>query len=340
MRISMKEPYAFFPVCSFPLFDSLLRTRGEVKDLSYLYLGNTFEYVRKEKIQVVNGELNLSFGTTKKLHEERYDEEKQSVRSYLADRLKDIYGVNIYYKSFKKYEDFKKYIKEQLGKGEPVICQFNLMYTPTKVQYLKKYGVHTLMILGEDSKSQVYDCMEAGVNPYFLLKEEDLKKCFDLNITTYGTEKVYILKKENDIYIEKNELLKKSVEEICGNSYGQIEILEQFIEDITTYMREKVDKAKFTIPDLWSLSLERQTAIRWLDSYVDSVEEIQVVSKIKKIEEGLKKAANLWVNIVFTFERNMYLKEWEYSDKLVQKLYAVKEQEISNYNLWKTLKEK
>jgi len=340
MLIDMIEPYAFFPVCSYPLFESLLRKRNDISDLGYLYLGNTFEYSRAEEIKVINGELNISFGIKKYIHEETYDITNSKVNGYLAKKLNDIYGVTIYYKSFKNYNTYKEYIRKQLAVGEPIVCQYNLMFTPTKVQYKKRDGVHTIMILGERLENYTYDCMEEGVNPYFELKEEDLKKCFDYNVSVYGDNKVYIIKKEVEKIIDEHQLFCKFTDKIYNEEIEQLEILGKFVYDMNLYLKNKTDKKKFTIPNLWTISLEKKTTVRWIEKYMKNRNDIDELDKLGMLKNGIQETADIWVNIVFFLERNMYLKEWKNSDKLIDKLYEVQEKEIMNYTLWKMLKEK
>lgn len=339
MQIEMIEPYPFFPVCSYPLFESVLRTEKQIEDLSYLYLGNTFEYSRAEEIKVIGDELNISFGTARKLHEETYEPMSNTVDSFLANQLYEIYGVKIYYQSYRDYSSFKIYIQEQLEKGKPVICQYNLIFTPTKLQYKKKYGDHTIMILGRHLENNAFICMEEGVNPYFELKEEDLQRCFEYNVSIYRESKLYIVKKELDRELDEHQLFCYYLERILEEEIEQKKTLEKFVSDMKIYLEQKTDKKKFTIPNLWTISLEKNTTIRWIEKYMTTKNSIVDLSKLQNLKEGIKEAADLWVNIVFLLERSMYLKEWKYSEKLKEKLDEVHEKENNNYNLWKALKE-
>ena len=147
------------------------------------------------------------------------------------------------------------------------------------------------------------------------------------------------MRKEVEKEIDEQQLFCNHVDRICKEESKQLKTLEQFVADMMVYLTHKTDKENFTIPDMWTISLEKNTTIRWIEKYMSNRNNLEELSDLKALKMGIQQTANCWVNIVFLLERCMYLKEWKYSDKLKEKLLEVQEKEIENYSRWKMLKE-
>jgi len=340
IQIDKNDIYPFFPICSYPLFEAVLLADNKIDGLDYLYLNNSFFYEKNGLIENLDSELNISFGIDKKFHKEVFNSGENNLSGYLPDRLLKLYGVKILYKEHNNFNDFKDFIIQQLNKGIPVICEYNLMFTPTKVQYGKKSGFHSILITDYDFDKEEFNCVEAAVNPFFKIKLSDLEHCFKYHLDMNSNTKTYeVVKIEN----EKSDFKKVFFDDlstICNEKNNTLNVLNLFISDLFYYLDNKKDTKGFTIKDLCSISLEKKTSIRYLEKCLQDISFSESdKEEVEELKNNISNLADLWVNVGFLLEKSLYMKEWKYTEKLKQKLTEIQELELENYKNWNKVKE-